>query len=129
MPSESPNGGPSTIGDTFTRMRRRWGMNLSSFSPRLSTIDVSCAPHDTTGTMGTPVRSASLMKPVRPAKSIWLRSLQGRKTSWSPPGNTTRLPPSRSTCSAASWPASMAPARRTYLPMPGRLMKKEWNRP
>ena len=70
-PKEMPHGRPSMIGITFTRISLRWGIQRTSRSPRDSTTTLLCAPHETAGTIGTPVRRASLIQPVRPAKSMW----------------------------------------------------------
>ncbi len=83
--TDRPHGICRASGSEGVRMP---GMPTSrpSHSPRVRITIESCPPWLTTGTTGTPARSATSMNPLRPPKSIRLRSVHGRNTSWSPPG-------------------------------------------
>src|SRR5438094_5160067 len=63
----------------------------------------------TNGTMGTPYLYASFTKPVRPYRCTRLRSRKLRRQSSSPPGKHSRRAPDRSTRSAFSRLAGIAP--------------------
>jgi hypothetical protein len=63
------------------RNRRLKGDSRAMRSPRLRNSCVSCAPIDTTGTIGAPDSSAASMKPLRPPKSMVADLLVGRQAS------------------------------------------------
>ena len=73
-------------GSVFSRRSLSRRSSLASRSPWLRNTAVSWPPTETIGTIGTPASRASLMKPLRPAKSIRFASQVGRFTSQSPPG-------------------------------------------
>ena len=82
----TPNGGAIWNGITLMRVSEPKPVSLARRRPRGRNSAVSWPPIDTIGTIGTFCSSASLMKPLRPAKSTLSDSQLGRNDSWSPPG-------------------------------------------
>ena len=73
-----PNGGATWTGNTFSRSALSSCSAREMRPPRPRKRAVSWPPMATTGTIGVPSSSASLAKPVRPAKSIVSCSQLGR---------------------------------------------------
>ena len=92
-PKVSPQGKLRVSGHTWDRTRR--SARIRRANPRQSSMtrNVPWAPAATNGRIGASLRSARRMYPVRPSKTIRLRSRQGRITSTSPPGYTSTLWP------------------------------------
>ena len=76
-----PNGGPIETGSTLMRVSSSSRCAFAARSPRVRNSAVSWPPMATTGTIGTPRSSASLMNPWRPPNSIWSECQLGRKVS------------------------------------------------
>lgn len=74
----------------------------------------SCPPIETTGTIGTPVASASRTNPSRPANSILWLCHDGRWASHSPPGYTSTADPIANAACAPAWVASIVPYLRRH---------------
>src|SRR5664280_1952828 len=84
----SPHGSDTDTGSALSRSSRSVRVRRASPCPAVSTRSDSPAPAVTIGKIGTPASIAKAAKPMRPAKTMVLRSRHDLDPSSSPPGST-----------------------------------------
>ena len=107
-----PHGNWTAIGNIFSRATRSSASSLARRLPVASTGIESGPPTVEIGTIGTPVRIASLTNPVRPASSASSRLVQARSASRSPPGHSATSRPAASAEEMLSGAAGSTPIFR-----------------
>ncbi len=123
---ETPHGAWSAIGNIFSRATLSSWSTLARRRPLASTGIESGPPIVAIGTIGTALRIASLMNPLRPARTASSRLVHGRSESRSPPGQRITSWPSASAAEMLSGAAGSTPMRRKYHPKPGIAISASW---
>ena len=114
-----PHGAWRAIGNVFSRAILSSCSIWANRLPVASTGIESGPPTVAIGTIGTRLRIASLMKPLRPARIASSRLVHGRSESISPPGHSATSCPAASAAVMLSGAAGNTPIRRKYEPKPG----------
>jgi hypothetical protein len=120
---DSPHGAFSAIGMILMRAILSSWSTLARRRPLVSTGIESGPPTVAIGTIGTPVRMARRMKPLRPARIASSRLTHGRRESTSPPGQRATSWPAASADVIESAAAGITPILRKYLPTSGAAMR------